>query len=214
MMKLYSYYRSSTAYRVRIALNLKGLAHDIIPVNLLKGEQHEASFTRINPSYGVPVLEDGSLTLAQSLAIIEYLEESHPLPHLLPQDIAGRARVRSLAYIIGCDLHAMNNLRTLNYLTQTLGISEEQKLTWIRHWITEHFAALETQLAGHVDTGIFCHGNHPTLADICLVPQVYNALRFECDMAPFPTIKRIHDACQKLPAFQKAHPGVQPDTPQ
>ena len=213
-MRLYSYYRSSTAYRVRIALNLKGLSYDIIPVNILKGEQHEAAYKAINPSYGVPVLQDGELTLAQSLAIIEYLEEAYPAPHLLPQDAASRARVRSLAYIIGCDLHAMNNLRTLNYLTQTLGISEDQKLVWLRHWIMEHFTALETQLARHADTGVYCHGNHPTLADICLVPQVYNALRFECDMAQYPTIKRIHDACQKLPAFQKAHPGVQPDTPQ
>ncbi len=212
-MRLYTYFRSSAAFRVRIALNLKGLAYEAVPVHLLKdgGEQLQGAYRAINPSALVPSLQDGDALVTQSLAIIEYLDETHAPSALLPQDALGRARVRALAQMIACDIHPINNLRVLKYLTGTLGISEEAKSEWYRHWIREGFAALETHLTRDAATGVFCHGDTPGIADCCLVPQIFNAQRFDVDMAPYPTIARIHAACMALPAFADAQPSRQPD---
>jgi maleylpyruvate isomerase len=214
-MKLYTYFRSSAAYRVRIALNLKGLAYEAVPVHLLRGggEQLQAAYRAVNPAAMLPTLEDDSgATFTQSLAIIEYLDETHAATPLLPADAAGRARVRALAQTIACDIHPLGNLRVLKYLVHELKVADEAKAAWSRHWITEGFAALEAMLAGSAHTGRFCHGDQPTLADCCLVPQVFNALRFEVDMARFPTIARIHANCSELEAFSAAHPSKQPDS--
>lgn len=212
-MKLYTYFRSSAAYRVRIALNLKGLPYEAAPVHLLRngGEQLAAGYRAINPSALLPALEDDGQVMHQSLAIIEYLEETHPQVALLPVDPVGRARVRALALTIACDTHPLTNLRVLKHLTGPLGLSEADKLAWYRHWLGEGMAMLEAHLANDSATGRFCHGDTPTLADCCLVPQVFNAKRFELDMTPYPTIARIHAACAELPAFQAAHPSQQPD---
>lgn len=212
-MKLYTYFRSSAAYRVRIALNLKGLPYEAAPVHLLRngGEQLAAGYRAINPSALLPALEDEGQVMHQSLAIIEYLEETHPQVALLPADPVGRARVRALALTVACDTHPLTNLRVLKHLTGPLGLSEADKLAWYRHWLGEGMAMLEAHLANDSATGRFCHGDTPTLADCCLVPQVFNAKRFELDMAPYPTIARIHAACAELPAFQAAHPSQQPD---
>jgi len=210
-MKLYGYWRSSAAYRVRIALALKGLTYEHAGVHLAKGEQHRPEYAAVNPQQLVPVLRDGERLLYQSVAIIEYLEETHPQPRLLPADAAERSRVRSLAQIVACEIHPLNNLRVLNYLTGQLGISEEQKLTWYRYWVTTGFAALEERLAREPWTGRFCHGDTPGLADVALVPQIANARRFKVDLTPFPLIRRIGDECVKLEAFQKAAPENQPD---
>ena len=212
-MKLYTYFRSSAAYRVRIALNLKGLPYEAAPVHLLRngGEQLAAGYRAINPSALLPALEDDGQVMHQSLAIIEYLEETHPQVALLPADPVGRARVRALALTIACDTHPLTNLRVLKHLTGPLGLSEADKLAWYRHWLGEGMAMLEAHLANDSATGRFCHGDTPTLADCCLVPQVFNANRFELDMTPYPTIARIHAACAELPAFQAAHPSQQPD---
>ena len=211
-MKLYDYFRSSAAYRVRIALNLKGKEYTHIPVNLLKGEEGEAVYRELNPQGLVPTLEDAGQILTQSLAICEYLEERYPQPPLLPGDAMERARIRSLALAVACDIHPVNNLRLLKYLVTELGASEEQKLAWYRHWINEGFEAIETMLSSSDQTGTFCHGDSPSLADLCLVPQVYNARRFEVDLAPFPKIVRIEANCLGLEAFQKATPEKQPDS--
>jgi len=210
-MKLYGYWRSSAAYRVRIALALKGLTYEHAGVHLAKGEQHRPEYAAVNPQQLVPVLRDGERLLYQSVAIIEYLEETHPQPRLLPADAAERSRVRSLAQIVACEIHPLNNLRVLNYLTGQLSISEEQKLTWYRYWVTTGFAALEERLAREPWTGRFCHGDTPGLADVALVPQIANARRFKVDLTPFPLIRRIGDECVKLEAFQKAAPENQPD---
>jgi maleylacetoacetate isomerase len=210
-VKLYGYWRSSAAYRVRIALALKGLSFDHVSVDLAHGEQNKPEYAAINPQGLVPVLEDGGHKLYQSLAIIQYLEETHPEPRLIPQDPVERNRVRSLALIVACEIHPLNNPRVLNYLTGKLGISEEQKLEWYRHWVTVGFTALEKRLAGESWTGRFCHGDLPGFADISLVPQVANANRFKVDLAPFPTIRRINDECVKLEPFQRAAPENQPD---
>lgn len=212
-MKLYTYFRSSAAYRVRIALNLKGLPYEAAPVHLLRngGEQLAAGYRAINPSALLPALEDDGKVMHQSLAIIEYLEETHPQVALLPADPVGRARVRALALTVACDTHPLTNLRVLKHLTGPLGLSEADKLAWYRHWLGEGMAMLEAHLANDSATGRFCHGDTPTLADCCLVPQVFNANRFELDMTPYPTIARIHAACAELPAFQAAHPSQQPD---
>ena len=213
-MQLYTYYRSSAAYRVRIALNLKGLAYEAVPVHLVKdgGQQHDADFRTKNPLASVPVMAtDAGAVLTQSLAIIEYLDESYPLSPLLPSSAEDRARVRALAQVIACDIHPLNNLRVLNYLTHQLGVSSEQKNAWYQHWINEGLGALEKMLASDARTGRFCHGNEPGLADCCLVPQVYNARRFKCPLDAIPVISRIVDACELLPAFQAASPGRQPD---
>jgi maleylacetoacetate isomerase/maleylpyruvate isomerase len=212
-MKLHTYFRSSAAYRVRIALALKELDYETVAVHLTKGggEQFGAVFSALNPQQLLPVLEDGDDTLSQSLAIIEYLDEAYPGVALLPATAIERARVRSLALAIACDIHPLNNLRVLRYLVHDLKVTPEQKDAWYRHWIALGLAALEQRLAREGATGAFCHGDNPTLADCCLVPQVYNARRFGCDLAPYPTIERIDAACQALPAFQHAHPDRQPD---
>jgi maleylpyruvate isomerase len=210
-MKLYGFWRSSAAYRVRIALGVKGLSYDSLSVQIAKGEQFKAEFGAINPQNLVPVLEDEGHLLYQSLAIIQYLEETHPEPRLIPKDPLEGNRVRSLALSIACEIHPLNNLRVLNYLTGTLGVTEEQKLEWYRHWVTTGFIALEERLASERWTGRFCHGNTPGLADISLVPQVANAKRFKVDLTPFPTIVRINDECAKVEAFQRAAPENQPD---
>ncbi|MGV7210284.1 maleylacetoacetate isomerase [Oxalobacteraceae bacterium A2-2] len=213
-MKLYTYFRSSAAYRVRIALNLKGLAYDAIPVHLLRngGEQLSEGYRAINPSALVPALDDGGEIVTQSLAIMEYLDEVHPLIPLLPQDALGRARVRALALDIAADTHPLGNLRVLKYITGPLGQSEQAKLAWQQHWLGTGLAILERKLAEDSRTGRYCHGDTPTLADCCLVPQVFAAQRFQVGLAPYPTVLRIHDACATLEAFQLAHPARQPDS--
>ena len=214
MSTLYTYYRSSAAYRVRIALNLKGMPYTAVPVHLVKdgGQHRSAAYRARNPQALVPAfeLEDGTV-LTQSLAIMEYLDEVQPESALLPADAIGRARVRALAQAIACDLHPVNNLRVLQYLSQQLGISAEQKDAWYRHWVDTGLQGLEALLADHPSTGRFCHGDTPTLADCCLVPQLYNARRFQCPLDAYPTIQRIAAACETLPAFQQAAPEVQPD---
>jgi maleylacetoacetate isomerase len=210
-VKLYGYFRSSAAYRVRIALALKGLTAQSAAVHLAKGEQYGADFARISAQNLVPVLDDDGVLLSQSLAIIEYLEETHPQPPLLPADPLGRSRVRSLALLPACEIHPLNNLRVLNYLTGTLGLSEEQKLQWYQHWVITGFTALERRLATEPGTGRYCHGEAPTLADCVLVPQVANARRFKVDLEPFPTIRRIDEACRALEPFRQAAPENQPD---
>jgi maleylpyruvate isomerase len=212
-MKLYSYFRSSAAYRVRIALNLKNLPYDYAPVHLLRdgGEQLKPAYRKLNPDAIVPTLVDGAHVLQQSLAIIEYLDETHPEPPLLPGSPAGRAYVRSVALQIACEIHPLNNLRVLKYLKHTLGVAEDAKNAWYRHWIESGFATLETYLASDARTGTCCFGDTPTLADACLMPQVFNARRFEIDVARFPTIERIANHLAQLDAFARAAPGVQPD---
>ena len=212
-MKLYTYFRSSAAYRVRIALNLKGLAYQAIPVHLLKsgGEQFQLEYRAVNPAALIPALDDDGAIVTQSLAIIDYLEQTHPAAALLPPDALGRARVRALALAVACDIHPLGNLRVLKYLVQVLKIGEDAKLEWARHWVGLGLAGIETQLANDAQTGRFCHGDTPTMADCCLVPQVFNALRFELDMTPYPTIMRIVATCNELPAFSAAHPAQQPD---
>jgi len=212
-MKLYDYFRSSAAYRVRIGLQLKGLDYTSIPVHLVRdgGEQLQPAYRAVNPLGLVPALQNGGATITQSLAILEYLDEVHPAVPLMPRDALGRARVRSLALTIGCDIHPINNLRVLRYLVKDAGLSEEAKNAWYVHWVQEGFAALEQQLAGSAALGCFCHGDTPTMADCFLVPQVFNAARFQIDMAPYPAIARIDAALRALPAFAAAHPSAQPD---
>lgn len=211
-MKLYDYFRSSAAYRVRIALNLKGLAWESVPVHLLRhgGEQHGAAYRALNPQELVPALEDAGHILTQSLAIIEYLDETHPEPPLLPADPAGRARVRALALQIACDIHPLNNLRVLQVLERDFGLDEAATRRWGRHWIAAGFDALEASLSTP-PAGRFCHGDVPGLADICLVPQLFSARRFECDLAPYPRIRAIETECLALAPFAGAHPARQPE---
>lgn len=213
MYELYTYFRSSAAYRVRIALNLKGLACEYHPIHLLRegGEQKSADYRRLNPQGLVPTLVDDGEPFTQSLAILEYLEETHPEPTLLPSDAEGCARVRALALAIACDIHPLNNLRVLAYLRDNLGIDEPARTRWYRHWIAEGFEAVEALLTGSPAIGRFCHGDRPTLADICLVPQVFNARRFDMDLGGFPTIRRIDAACLEIAAFRDAAPSAQPD---
>jgi maleylacetoacetate isomerase len=212
-MKLYGYFRSSAAYRVRIALNLKGLDHKHVHVHLHRhgGEHLQENYAAVNPQLLVPTLavangRGGEVALIQSLAILEYLDEVAPEPPILPPDPLGRARVRGLAEAVACEIHPLQNLRVLNYLTGPLGVDEADKTEWAKHWITAGFAAIEALLAEAPETGRFCHGEAPGLADICLVPQVYNARRFGLDLAPYPTIRRIEAACLDLPAFDAARP--------
>lgn len=212
MTTLYGYFRSSAAYRVRIALNLKGVNYDQAPVNLIKGENYLDAYRAVNPQGLVPLIEtEEGVPLTQSLAICEYLDERYPNPALLPNKLEERARVRALAQLIACEMHPLNNLRVLKYLVRELSISEQTKLCWYRHWVNEGFMAMESMLTPAAGTGNFCHGDAPTLADICLVPQVFNAERFECDLAAYPTIQRITANCRTLEAFRLAAPGEQPD---
>lgn len=210
---LHSYWRSSAAYRVRIALNLKGMAWQHRGVSLIAdgGQHNTKQFAALNPQKLLPVLEIDGLTLTQSLAIIDYLEETRPEPALLPEDPVARARVRSLAQAIACDIHPVNNLRVLNYLSERIAIKPEIKSEWYRHWISEGFRAIETILTRDGESGTFCHGKRAGLADICLIPQVYNAQRFEVDLAVFPTIQRIYETCLSESAFAQAAPENQPD---
>ena len=210
-MQLYGYFRSSAAFRVRIALNLKELDYESMFVHLRRGDQQKTEFLGINPQGLVPALATGGHTLIQSLPIIEYLDEKHPEPPLLPRDAAGRARVRALAAIVACDIHPLNNLRVLRYLHRSLGQDEAAIEVWYNHWIEEGFRAIEQMLAGDSRTGRFCHGDAPGLADLALVPQVVNAERYRLDLAPYPTIARIFEVCMKLDAFAAAHPRQQPD---
>lgn len=212
-MKLYSFFRSSAAYRVRIALNLKGLGYEYLPVHLSRGggEQYRPEFRSVNPQLLVPVLQDGEELLSQSLAIIEYLDEIHPGPPLLPKTPAERARVRALSQTIACEIHPLNNTRVLNYLTNVAGVGDDTKNAWYRHWVAEGFKSLEARLAGNPATGKFCHGDTPGIADCCVVPQMANARRFKCDLAQYPTLAAIDRNCQALEAFQRAAPERQPD---
>ena len=212
-MKLYSYFRSSASYRVRIALNLKGLPYEYAAVHLLRGggEQFAPEYRRVGPDCIVPALVDGDVALQQSLAIIEYLDEVHPQPALLPGSPAERARIRAIAQAIACDIHPVNNLRVLRYLVHELGVNDAQKNAWYRHWIAIGLSAVESMLAADPRTGLFCHGDTPTLADCCLVPQVFNAQRFDCDLSAMPTVMGIVERCAALDAFQRAAPGQQPD---
>jgi maleylpyruvate isomerase len=212
-MKLYTYFRSSAAYRVRIALNLKGLDYEAIPVHLLRGggEQLQEQYRSINPSGLVPAFQDDYITLTQSIAILEYLEDAHPQVPIMPKDAAERARVRELAQIIACDIHPVNNLRVLRYLVHELGVSEEQKAEWYRHWLVGGLEVLEKHLARDPSAGPLCHGRTPTIADCCLVPQVFNAQRHGIDVSIYPNIARINAQCIEIPAFVAAHPSNQPD---
>ncbi len=208
-MELYNYYRSSASYRVRIALALKGLDYDYKPVHLAKNEQFSESYAAVSASRLVPMLRDGPLTLTQSMAIIEYLEEVYPQPPLLPSAPAERARVRALALDIACEIHPLNNLRVLRYLVRDLKISEDDKNRWYRHWVESGLEVVERQLAAQ--PSIYCHGETPTLADCTLVPQIHNAQRFECRLDHVPQVMRVFEACMKLPAFEQTRPENCPD---
>ena len=209
-MKLYNYFRSSASFRVRIALELKGLAYEYRAVHLAKGEQKQPEFTALTAEGLVPLLElDDGRRLTQSMAIIEYLDETHPQPALLPADAAGRARVRSLAQIVACEIHPLNNLRVLKYLVHELKVGDEAKNAWYRHWVRLGLESYEAQLAAQPAT--YSHGDAPTLADCCLVPQIFNAQRFDCDLNGLPRTMAVFEACMKLPAFQRAQPSACPD---
>ena len=212
-MQLYGYFRSSAAYRVRIALALKGLAHEDRAVNLRLGDQWTPEYRQTNPQALVPALVTEGQTLTQSLAIIEYLDETHPEPPLLPKAPLERARVRALAMMIACDIHPLNNLRVTHYLADPLDQNEAVCQRWSQHWLGLGFAAIEQDLASSRFTGRFCHGDRPSLADLCLIPQLYNARRVAAPLDAYPTILRIDAACREQPAFQSARPEAQPDTP-
>jgi maleylacetoacetate isomerase len=213
MLKLTTYFRSTAAYRVRIALNLKGLDHELVPVHLLKdgGEHKTQQYLHTNPDGLIPTLQTDDQVLAQSMAIIEFLEETHPNPPLLPSNSLDRAYLRGLSQTISSDMHPLNNLRVLKYLIAEMGVSEEQKLQWYQHWIAVGFTGLEARLANDARTGLCCYGDTPSLADICLIPQVYNAVRFECPMRDYPTIRRINDYCLSTESFAQAAPHLQAD---
>ena len=208
-MELYNYFRSSASYRVRIALAIKGLAYDYMPVHLANSEQLGESYATVSASRLVPLLKDGDAVLTQSLAIIEYLDETHPQPPLLPADALGRARVRALAQDIACEVHPLNNLRVLRYLTRDLKLSEDDKNRWYRHWVETGLEVVERQLAAQPD--LYCHGEAPTLADCVLVPQVFNAQRFNCRTEHVPNVMRVFETCLRLDAFSKTHPEACPD---
>ncbi|WP_422347367.1 maleylacetoacetate isomerase [Stenotrophomonas sp. DR009] len=210
---LYTYWRSSAAYRVRIGLELKGLAWEARPVHLVRegGEQHLDAYRALNPQQLVPTLLHEGHALTQSLAIVEYLDERFPQVPLLPADAAGSARVRALAQLVACDIHPINNLRVMQYLERNLQLPADARTQWTLHWMAEGFAAMEAMLANSRDTGIFCHGDRPGLADLCLMPQLYNAHRFGLDLTPYPTLRRIEATCQALDAFERARPENQLD---
>lgn len=210
--KLYSYYRSSASFRVRIALNLKGLSYDYVSVHLARGggEQYLPEYRKLSPDALIPTLIDGPHILNQSLAIIEYLDEVHPAPPLLPADAASRARVRSLALTVACEIHPLNNVRVLRYLKRNFSADEDERNAWVRHWIENGIGAIETML-NSPQTGRFCHGDTPTLADLCLIPQLFNGKRYRCDFSAMPNAMRILDNCMALEAFRKAEWSAQPD---
>lgn len=210
-MKLYGYWRSSAAYRVRIALHLKQIECEHESVHLVKegGQQHHPDYVELNPMELVPTLVDGDLTLNQSMAILDYLEAKYPQTPLLPETLEDKVQAKAIAYDIACDIHPLNNLRILQYLTGPLGHSDEEKVAWYKHWVDIGFASLDKKLKKTV--GQYCYGNEVSWADICLIPQVYNAERFNVDMTKYPTIKKIADNCRKLDAFIKAAPENQPD---
>lgn len=214
-MKFYSFWRSLASFRVRIALNLKNVPVDIIRVDIDNHAQRGADYARVNPQMVLPALvEDDGTTLTQSLAILDYLDEKYPAPKFLPDDIKGRARVRSLALMVACEGHPLLVPRVRHYLDDILKLDSHAQAAWRRHWIVETLQALEAQLAGHKDTGRFCHGDTPTMADICMVGHVAIALMQGIDLAPYPTVKRIYETAMALPAFATAHPLAQPDAPQ
>jgi maleylacetoacetate isomerase len=210
-MKLYNFSRSSASYRVRIVANLKGLTYDYVSVNLMRGESRQPSYEAINPQGRVPALEDNGRLIPQSMAICEYLEETHPHPSILPADPVGRARVRAIALMVACEIHPTGGGRAQSYLTTLVGADGEKRAEWGRHWMTEGFREIEALFSGSNDTGRFCHGDTPTMADAFLIPQVYNAERARVDLTPFPTISRIYQQCNQLEAFSKAAPESQPD---
>lgn len=209
-MKLYNFFRSSASFRVRIALALKGLAYDYIPVHLARGNHKLPGYTEVSPDGLVPLLEVDGLHLSQSMAIIEYLDETHPEPPLLPADALGRARVRALAQSIACEIHPLNNQRVLKYLVRELKVSQDDKDGWYRHWVRVGLEAFERQRAG-LPASTYCWGDTPTLADCCLVPQIFNARRFDVNLEGLPRTMAAFDACMQLPAFQQAQPANCPD---
>lgn len=218
-MKLHNYFRSSASFRVRIALELKGLAYDYLPVHLARGDHKLAAYAEVSPDRLVPLLEDEGGRFSQSMAIIEYLDETHPEPALLPKDPAGRARVRALAQSIACEIHPLNNLRVLKYLVRELKVSEEAKNSWYRHWVREGLESFERQLStlaaqrekDGLLPSVYCWGDTPSLADCCLVPQIFNGKRFDVNLDGLPRTMAAFDACMRLPAFQRAEPSSCPD---
>ena len=208
-MELFNYYRSSASYRVRIALAIKGLEYDYKPVHLAKNEQFTESYAAVSAARLVPLLRDGETMVTQSMAIMEYLEETHPEPALLPRDPGGRARVRALALDIACEIHPLNNLRVLRYLTRDLKLSEDDKNRWYRHWVETGLETVERQLLAQPAT--YCHGETPSMADCVLVPQIFNARRFDCRLEHVPQIMRVFEACMKLDAFERTRPENCPD---
>lgn len=213
MMKLFNYFRSSTSYRTRIAMNLKGLVYDYIAVDLAQDKQLETAFKAINPQGLVPVLQTDDLLLYQSPAILEWLEETYTQNPLLPKDAAGRMQIRALSAMIGCDIHPLNNRRILQYLRNELTVDEDEVMVWCQHWMTEGFTALEKLLAEDKSSGKFCYGDSPTFADCYLIPQVSSARRFKVDLTPYPNIVAIDEHCRSLKAFDDADPAKQPDAP-
>jgi maleylacetoacetate isomerase len=210
-MQLYNYFRSSASYRVRIALALKGLDYDYMPVHLVKNEQLAPTFAALSPARLVPVLQDGDKLLTQSIAIIEYLEETHPQPPLLPGDAFARARIRALAQDVACEIHPLDNLRVLRYLVHDLKVSEDDKNRWYRHWVETGLEVVERQLADSAAAGPFCFGKTPTLADCVLVPQIHNAQRMACRVDHVPNVMRVFEECMRHDAFAKTQPSACPD---
>ena len=214
-MQFYSFWRSLASFRVRIGLNLKNVAHEVVLVDIDSDQHRGADYARVNPQMALPslVLDDGTV-LTESLAILDYLDETYPEPPLLPSDAKGRARVRALAQMIACDAHPLTVPRVQRYLTETLKLDQQQKAAWLSHWTTETLRTLEAQLADHGASGRFAHGEAPTMADICIVGHVRFAVAQHIDLSPYPTVTRISDAAMALPAFAQAHPLAQPDTPE
>ena len=210
-MKLYTFFRASAPYRMRIALNLKGIAYESEYVSLPGSEHHQPGYADVNPQRLLPALVDGETVLIQSLATMEYLEETHPEPALLPQEPAARAYVRAIAQMVACEMHPLNNLRTLKYLENTLGCDQEARQAWYAHWIAEGFTAIEALLVERGLAGQYCYGDQVTMADACLIPQVFNGQRFDCPLEAYPTIMAIYENCQALKPFADAHPDAQAD---